>query len=259
MSGFKWDDGIDGADMNSGQTKQVLNYSRDLILQLDQRRHWAVCVITLNPAMPAALRPDVPSEHYFTKLQRKFVLKHAPEKHLWRLCFLGRVTPPPDGDGDAPVVVEQATTEQVAVSAVARERGRTKDENWTARAFDLLLSLAAALVAAWRIPARLRRFRAVNADSFAAISARIEAAQARWREAKAAFEQRRDDIAAALARFESEFVGSTEQESYAYGRYERRTIWLAGVPLEISTLVSDKIDWDSWPFGRRVEEDLLLD
>lgn len=259
MSGFEWDDGIDDADMNSGQTKQVLSYSRELIVQLDQRRHWAVCVITLNPNMPAALRPDVPSEHHFNKFQRKFVLKHAPGKHLWKLSFLGRVTPPPDGNADAPVVAEKTAAEQVASSTAVRDRRRTRSENWAVRALELLLFFATTLAGSWRIPARLRRLRAMNADTFAALSARFEQAQAQWREAKAAFELRRDDIAAALARFEVEFVGSVEQESYASGRYERRTIWLAGVPLEISTLVSDKIDWDSWPFGRRVEEDMLLD
>jgi hypothetical protein len=242
---FDWDKSVDAAGLTTGKMAQTRNHcERKLIPLLEERRQWTRYVWSFNPGLPAALRPELPTEIYFVYLKRYYALRYREEPCIWRLCFLWHVDDQEADGGDA--------------------NGREAAEPNERRA-------AACAVAA---PCRRRLLRGFLWEEFdhraqllsRIIKPKIELAisRASWTATRV---RRRLVVAYTAAIGEthgppaslSQLVRGSAQAHAARTRahLERYSVSLApGVNIDLYALVHE-IDWSSFPFGIR-EDQLVL-
>lgn len=266
MSGFEWDSEIDNARMKPGKMTQVYNYCVDeLIPGLDKRRDWARYIRLLNPDLPEILKPEIPTEHVFQYIARRFVLRYQDKKDLWRLCYLGAAKGPPGGNsaGDG-TPGDQSGGDDPQGHARYLPPDEDGAGEVAARAAALLSALRATcaryvrIVAETQLHPRLRRARRTLRNlAWAgrdALDRFVEYAVG----VGAALHLRRAKVAASLTSLVREMNEAVVNAPRKVAALKPKRLRLGGIDFDFYELAPEQFDWSAWwsgwPFGRMEEE-----
>lgn len=255
IRGFMWGN-AQYVKLNGAQTGRLRNLCVEKIPELEFRRYWALCVAELHPDMPATMRPDVPDKFFFRKYRRTFVLELDLERDVWVLNVLGTPAEPPVGGanggagGDGPV--PQGGGGRRGPAARRRTVARTLHFSSSEGVFSYLYKTWGRLASSGLVLLTIERANRIMLRLRESVNAALSDPR---------IVARLHQIVS-LARYVSSlFTRVRELEGHAtYGlhRLEQRRVEIApGKLVSVNTFVAVRHDWESWLFGRLVEEEQL--
>lgn len=278
---FKRGENLQDLDFSGPQSTNVFNQTEKTVERLELRNAWAHCVNALYPDLHPLLRPERCTSFAFDKFRRELVLELDAKDGLWvlkgRRCLAEAPntsppdpTPPPPADGSAPSGGPKSSSPPSAAAPNERSGGEADGDSSplnaeapkAPRKRPPKSSLKRILCKTRRlarcvsesprfrhtmslIDDRVERMRDDADTLFALASASVRFARACATTAHAAI---RDAIATRAEIDDAPYIA----------RLERRVIEVApGFSLVLHTFVQEP-NWESWLFGKPLEEEQLV-
>jgi hypothetical protein len=264
ISGFEWERNIARANMGAGITTQVRRYCQDtLIPKLEERRFWVETFNVLNAPSDPLLQQSLESVHFFERLARKWKFVRDAKKKVWRLYFVAMIAPPPEADVDAivPGAGEDGPEGGVNQRLMRPDDGppdvaaaRAADAPSPRGAREMLHEIY--LFYAHSGLKRLRR--TLRATSLMAQDA-LERVEDDLNHIYASLRLRRAKVAESLTAMVSDMrmVAACAPRKLAQLEFVRVRLG-SNQTMELSQYRSEEPDWNSWLFGRPLDEEFVL-
>lgn len=251
MTGFAWcRTSFIKANLAGGKATQLTNESRELMDLLHGRMWWAHSMIMQYPHLPAIMLPDVPTSYRFIKFDREFEFKYYADDDVWLLTFIGFITPPPKKT--------RSNGKNGSNNAPKRNRRWRPGDTSTRASLREVWEDAKPLIAESRqwLAARRRRVLAGIQLCRGWVEHAYAHALDRIRDRAGAMERM---LRLKLEAIRRDFAAAHAVDVFAEAHLERRLVQIApGLSVMLSTFVSERLPWESWLFGRLLEEEVLL-
>jgi hypothetical protein len=247
------------------QLGRLRRISKGIIERLLHREEWASMMIALMPDLPRVMHQQFFTSHWFDFHQRNFVLSYNADEETWILNFAKKPDENPPQCGDAQGVQEETEQERARREQPEPQRRRRPpraafealEQRWREIAERVLGDFE--VVRTELDEARDLAERVLEAVCAQADALRIKAHEVADRVAlhvRLAHRRQREQVDAVLSQLKREFESAVAQEAQDSTHLETRSIVIAGgVSVDVSTMAPDRIDWDSFPFGRMLSQE----